>query len=64
MALTTQDRFRGALLGLASGAVCGQIAGAFYGESGIPEAWLEKLTMAEEIRAMADQLGSANSTPS
>jgi ADP-ribosyl-[dinitrogen reductase] hydrolase len=45
-------------------AVCGQIAGAFYGESGIPPSWLEKLTMAEEIRAMADQLVSANPTRS
>jgi ADP-ribosyl-[dinitrogen reductase] hydrolase len=37
-------------------AVTGQIAGAFYGEAGIPAAWLEKLTKAKEIRKLADQL--------
>ena len=37
-------------------AVCGQLAGAFYGESGIPAAWLEKLTMRAEIRALAERL--------
>jgi len=30
-------------------AVCGQLAGAFYGESGIPQHWLARLTMREEI---------------
>lgn len=39
-----------------TGAVCGQIAGAFYGEEGIPPAWLSKLVMAEKIRLLADQL--------
>ncbi|WP_448383785.1 ADP-ribosylglycohydrolase family protein [Desulfosoma sp.] len=37
-------------------AVCGQIAGAYYGESGIPHRWLEKLAMAERIRALAQAL--------
>jgi ADP-ribosyl-[dinitrogen reductase] hydrolase len=37
-------------------AICGQIAGAFYGESGIPEKWLEKLHMRVEIMELADQL--------
>jgi ADP-ribosyl-[dinitrogen reductase] hydrolase len=37
-------------------AICGQIAGAYYGESGIPAHWLERLTMRDEIRALADQL--------
>lgn len=37
-------------------AICGQIAGAYYGESGIPAHWLERLVMADEIRAMADRL--------
>ena len=37
-------------------AICGQIAGAFYGESGIPVAWLEKLTMRAEISALAEKL--------
>ena len=37
-------------------AVVGQIAGAYYGQAGIPTEWLEKLTMCEEIGALADQL--------
>lgn len=37
-------------------AVCGQLAGAFYGESGIPAAWLEKLAWRTEIADMADRL--------
>lgn len=37
-------------------AICGQVAGAYYGESGIPPRWLQKLVMADEIRTMADQL--------
>lgn len=37
-------------------AVAGQLAGAFYGESGIPAPWLQKLTMANTIGLMAEQL--------
>jgi ADP-ribosyl-[dinitrogen reductase] hydrolase len=37
-------------------AVCGQVAGAYYGESDIPAAWLEKLVLREEIRQLADRL--------
>lgn len=37
-------------------AVCGQFAGAFYGETGIPAGWLEKLALREDIRALADAL--------
>ncbi|NDP63452.1 ADP-ribosylglycohydrolase family protein [Polaromonas sp.] len=37
-------------------AVVGQIAGAYYGQSGIPVEWLEKLTMADEIGVLAEQL--------
>jgi ADP-ribosyl-[dinitrogen reductase] hydrolase len=37
-------------------AVCGQIAGAFYGESGIPAPWLDTLAMRQEIADMADAL--------
>ncbi|MCL4685659.1 ADP-ribosylglycohydrolase family protein [Myxococcota bacterium] len=43
-------------------AVCGQIAGAFYGEPGIPAAWREQLTRREEIEAMADALCAAGAT--
>ena len=39
-----------------TGAVCGQLAGAFFGESGIPEEWLARLVMVNEIRALADRL--------
>lgn len=37
-------------------AICGQIAGAYYGESGIPVGWLKKLAMGNEIRRLADSL--------
>ncbi len=37
-------------------AVCGQIAGAYYGEPGIPESWLERLARRGEIARLADQL--------
>jgi ADP-ribosyl-[dinitrogen reductase] hydrolase len=37
-------------------AICGQVAGAFYGEEGIPSRWLEKLVMRNEIACFAEQL--------
>ena len=37
-------------------AVCGQLAGALYGASGIPGEWREKLAMRPEIEDMADAL--------
>jgi len=37
-------------------AICGQIAGAYYGESGIPAEWLEKLLMRDKISDFADKL--------
>jgi len=37
-------------------AVCGQVAGAFYGASRIPPHWLERLAMREEITQLADRL--------
>ncbi len=39
-------------------AVFGQIAGAYWGESAIPEAWLEKLAWADRIREFANRLAS------
>jgi ADP-ribosyl-[dinitrogen reductase] hydrolase len=42
-------------------AVCGQFAGAFYGERGIPERWASRLHRADEIGAMAEALGRAAS---
>ncbi|RQO53154.1 ADP-ribosylglycohydrolase [Variovorax sp. KBW07] len=37
-------------------AICGQLAGAFYGVDAIPIAWREQLVMRGEIEQMADQL--------
>lgn len=37
-------------------AVCGQIAGAFYGLDGIPAPWLEKLALRAEIEHLAEAL--------
>jgi len=39
-----------------TGAVYGQLAGAYYGESGIPERWREKLTFREMIGDYAGEL--------
>jgi ADP-ribosyl-[dinitrogen reductase] hydrolase len=41
-------------------AICWQLAGAFYGESGIPKKWLGRLAMREEISALADRLFKAH----
>ena len=38
-------------------AVCGQVAGAYYGEPGIPSHWLDRLACRSEIAALADELG-------
>jgi ADP-ribosyl-[dinitrogen reductase] hydrolase len=35
-------------------AVCGQLAGAYYGYSGIPSHWVKKLTLRDEIIRLAD----------
>lgn len=60
----TTDGFEAAILRVANlgddadttAAVCGQVAGAYYGESGIPTHWLERLTMRAEITELADRL--------
>lgn len=39
-----------------TGAICGQIAGAFYGESAIPSDWLEQLEQPELIVSLAERL--------
>jgi ADP-ribosyl-[dinitrogen reductase] hydrolase len=39
-----------------TGAVCGQLAGAFYGEPGIPADWLNKLVQRHEIGDLAERL--------
>lgn len=62
----TEDFRSGALravnLGLdadTTGAVYGQIAGAFYGERQIPADWRERLAMAGRIDRLADALAAA-----
>jgi len=62
------DNFRDAILAAVNlgddadttAAVCGQLAGAYYGESGIPKTWLTHLTMLTEIKALADRLFLTN----
>ena len=45
------------------GAVYGQIAGAYYGEQGIPPAWRECLARRSEIEGLADRLEEASRAP-
>ncbi len=42
-----------------TGAVTGQIAGAFYGVQALPAAWLAQLARRDEILALAEQLATA-----
>jgi ADP-ribosyl-[dinitrogen reductase] hydrolase len=39
-------------------AVCGQVAGAYYGDSGIPANWLGRLALRSEITELARRLGA------
>ena len=65
------DDFREAILCAANlgddadttAAICGQLAGAYYGEGGIPPAWLDKLVMRDEIATPAEHLCRASSAP-
>lgn len=58
------DNFRDAILAAANlgddadttAAICGQIAGAFYGEQGIPPQWLEWLYRKDDIAQIAERL--------
>ena len=62
------DNFRAAVLEAANlgddadttAAITGQIAGAFWGETGIPAPWLERLCRAGDIRSLATQLAQAH----
>jgi len=66
----TTDTFEDAILAAANlgedadttAAVCGQVAGAYYWESGIPRDWLGKLVMADEIRELAERLTERDSS--
>ena len=61
--LTTKN-FRDAILRAANlgqdtdttAAICGQLAGAFYGECGIPVGWVNQLALGREISVLADRL--------
>lgn len=63
----TTASFPGAVLAAANlgddadtaAAICGQLAGAFYGEQGIPSKWLAKLTRRRHIGRLADALRRA-----
>jgi ADP-ribosyl-[dinitrogen reductase] hydrolase len=44
-------------------AICGQIAGAHYGMSGIPQRWLDRVAMHDEIRGLADSLLTLRELP-
>lgn len=60
----TTDNFRDAVLKAANlgddadttAAVCGQIAGTYYGLRGIPLEWREKLVMSKQITSLAEKL--------
>lgn len=39
-----------------SSAICGQVAGAYYGRTGIPHDWREKIAMRETIEKIAEDL--------
>lgn len=41
-------------------AICGQVAGAYYGVTGIPENWLEKLFMRDELVLLANKLAASH----
>jgi ADP-ribosylglycohydrolase len=65
-AFATTDDFESAVLAAVNlgddadttAAVCGQLAGACYGASGIPARWVEKLAMRELITELAQGLAS------
>jgi ADP-ribosyl-[dinitrogen reductase] hydrolase len=64
------DTFRDAVLAAANlgddadttAAICGQVAGAFYGTRGIPADWLDCLALRPEITALADALAAPDTT--
>lgn len=39
-----------------TGAIVGQLAGAYYGVESIPKSWLDRLFMREDIELMANEL--------
>ena len=69
-AVSRTDGFReGALLAVnlgddadTTGAVYGQLAGAFYGEAGIPDGWRALLAQRDLIEQLVDRLHAAATT--
>ena len=63
-AFATTDDFEACVLAAANlgddadttAAVAGQLAGAFYGRTGIPPRWLARLALRERLDALADGL--------
>lgn len=63
----TTETYRAAVLRAANlgrdadttAAICGQVAGAFYGAAAIPAEWRAKLTAGDEIAELADRLLAA-----
>lgn len=45
-------------------AICGQIAGAYYGKKGIPATWLKTLYWRDDIESLAEMLCRSNEKPS
>ena len=39
-----------------TGAICGQLAGVYYGEDGLPEQWREKVAKRDLIESLASDL--------
>lgn len=66
----TTDNFKDAILASANlgddadttAAICGQLAGAYYGIDEIPQEWRKKLTMIDKIEEMAVQLYDLSQT--
>jgi ADP-ribosylglycohydrolase len=66
-AFYTTDNFRDGCLAAANlgddadttAAIYGQLAGAFYGVTGIPQPWLSKLAQRELLATTADHLWAA-----
>lgn len=66
-AFWTTDSFAAAVLTAANlgddadttAAICGQLAGAYYGADSIPQDWLECLYLADEIRLQAKRLAQS-----
>lgn len=67
----TTDDFKQAILQAANlgddadttAAICGQVAGAYYGDTGIPEEWLHRLVMRADIEKLAEHLYHASPAP-